>query len=122
MCVNKTKPKYTYSTRKSSKHILGKICSFNYHRREIKKLCHTKSKAPNYKFINLMRHFYKKDPDFSTYKKTIICFFMRHFNKMNQLDLIGILWLLCHLYSSRFISLPNNNTRHKPKLHKNKTK
>ena len=47
---------------------------------------------------------------------------MKNFNKMNQHDLISILWLLCHLHSSKFFSLPNNKgMKHKhksPKFHK----
>ena len=39
-----------------------------------------------------MKYFNKKDPGFSTYKNSIIGFFMKNFNKMNQHDLISILW------------------------------
>ena len=96
------------------------IHSFKYHRREIEKLCQTKSKDPSYKFNKLIRHFYRKDPGFSTYKKSIIDFFMKNFNRMNQHDFISILWLLCHLHSSKFISLPTNkNIKHKHDSNKN---
>ena len=57
LCVHKTKSTYPYLTRRISQHILDKICSFNSHRREIQKLCDTKSKAPNYKFKNFIQHF-----------------------------------------------------------------
>ena len=98
------------------------IYSFGYHRKEIEKLCNTKSKAPNYKFHKLMKYFHKKDPGFSTYKKSIIGFFMKNFNKMNQHDLISILWLFqthkrvkCtkKIYQRAFISQHDLSARNK---------
>ena len=55
-----------------------------------------------------MRHFHQKDPNFSTYKKSIISFFMTSFDKINQHNLISILWLFCHLHSSNRKSLQRN--------------
>ena len=113
-CANKNKLKYPCVAKLYPQHIPNMIYSFKCHRREIEKLCHTKSKDPSYKFNKLIRHLNKKDPGFSTYKRSIIDFFMKNFNRMNQHDLISILWLLCHLHFSKLISLPNNrNIRHR---------
>ena len=83
LCVNKNKSKYPCVTKLYPQHVSNMIYSFKCHRREIEKLCNTKSKAPSYKFNKLIRYFRKKDPCFSTYKKSIIGFFMKNFNRMN---------------------------------------
>ena len=83
VCVNKNKSNFPCVTKKHPQHVSNMIYSFKYHRIEIEKLCNTKSKAPSYKFNKLIRYFRKKDPCFSTYKKSIIGFFMKNFNRMN---------------------------------------
>ena len=93
------------STNKFSSQLYNKFYSYKYHKREISKICNTHSTIPSHKFKKLMRHFHKKDPNFSTYKKSIISFFMASFDKINQNDLISILWLFCHLHSSKKFSL-----------------
>ena len=77
------------------------------------KLCHNKSESPNYKFKKLMRYFHTKNPNFKTYRRSIISFFMKNFDKINKHDLISILWLLCHLHSSNLTSMSINKIKQK---------
>ena len=96
--TNKTKFEQ-YSPRRQIKHKLSMMYAYKCHKKGIMNLCNNNSEAPNFKFKKLMRYFHTKDPKFKTYRKSIITFFMKNFDKISQHDLISILWLLCHLYS-----------------------
>ena len=113
LCENRTKHK-ACSTKKISKHIYNKFCPYKYHEKEIIKLCNTEPTTLSSKFKSLMRNFHQKDPNCSTYKKSIISFFMTSFDKINQHYLISILWSFCHLHSS------NRNLLQTSKSHKHK--
>ena len=119
---NKTRYKNN-TTKLVSNQIYNKFISYKYHTRQIRKLCNTRSTVPSHKFKRLMRHFHQKDPNCSSYKKSIISFFMTSFDKINKHDLISILWLFCHLHSSNKKSLQRytfqkykNNPKYNNKL------
>ena len=113
ICHNRTRHKKN-STNLVQNQIYNKFCSYKYHTREIRTLYNKRSTAPSHKFKRLMRHFHQKDPNFSSYKKSIIAFFMTSFDRINKHDLIRILWLFCHLDCSNRKSL-QRYTLHKYK-------
>ena len=46
-----------------------------------------------------MQHLHNNDPRFNLYKRQIISFFMSHYNRMSQENLITLIWVLAHLRS-----------------------
>ena len=88
--------RFRYNTTNTS----PKLFSYKHYQQYIETLCNPISTAPSYKFQKIIQHLHKNDPHYSTYKRSLISFFLRNFDKMTQHDLFRVLWLLCLLHSS----------------------
>ena len=71
-------------------------------------ICKNSPNSANIKFQKILQYLHNNDPRINSYKHKVISFFMSNFNKMSQKDLITIIWVLCHLHSSKVINLDHN--------------
>ena len=74
--------------------------AYTHHLHIMQRICRNSPDSANMKFQKIMQYLHNNDPRFNFYKRKAISFFMSHFNKIPQEDLITIIWVLCHLHSS----------------------
>ena len=74
--------------------------AYRHHLKIMRRICKQNPHSANRKFQKIMQHLHNNDPRFNLYKKQIISFFMSHFNRMSQENLITIIWVLSHLHST----------------------
>jgi len=81
--------------------------AYIYHQQIMQRICKDSPNSANIIFQKIMQYLHNNDPRFNFYKRKIISFFMAHFNKMSQRDLITIIWVLCHLHSNHILTMNN---------------
>ena len=84
---------------------------YNYQLQIMKRICKQSPNLANINFQEIIQYLHNNDPRFNIYKKKLISFFMAHFNKISQRDLITIIWAFSHLHSNYIFKNTNRYRR-----------